>query len=109
MTASEQVCSEVGSEKVSTQRRVMRINGGLKALPYKKSLREQGLFSFEKRRMRDDLINTHQYLKGGYEDDADSVFTRSHMLNIRGNECRLIPRRFHLESRRKFFMRTVRH
>ena len=50
---------------------------GLGSLTYEESLRELGLFNLEKRRLRGHLITMFQYLKGGYKEDIDSVFTRS--------------------------------
>ena len=44
-----------------------------------------GLFSLEKRRLSGDVITMFQYLKGGYKEDEDSLFTRSHMEKMRGN------------------------
>ncbi|GAB0207616.1 hypothetical protein GRJ2_003227300 [Grus japonensis] len=56
---------------------------GLGNLPYEERLRELGLFSFEKRRLRGDLIIMFQYLKDDYEEDGDSLFTRSYMEKTR--------------------------
>ncbi|GAB0196208.1 mitochondrial enolase superfamily member 1 [Grus japonensis] len=75
------------------QRRATRMIQGLGSLSYEERLRELGLFSLEKRRLRGDLITVVQYLKGGYK-DGDSLFTRSHMEKTRGNGCKLLLGRF---------------
>lgn len=37
---------------------------GLKHLSYEKRMKEMGLLSLEKRRLRENLINIHKYLMG---------------------------------------------
>ena len=49
---------------------------GREHLSYEDRLRELGLFSLKKRRLRRDLITVFQYLKGAYRKDGNNLFSR---------------------------------
>ncbi|KFP06991.1 hypothetical protein N300_01752, partial [Calypte anna] len=93
------------------QRRATKMIKGVEQLPYEERLRELGLFSLEKRRLRVSQIAVSlPILKGGYKADGDSLFTRNHMDKTRGNGHELLLGRFRLDTKGKFFpLRTVRH
>ena len=92
------------------QRRAMMMIGGLEHLPYEDRLRELGLFSLEKRRLREDCIAACQYLKGTYRKAGEGHFIRACSDRKRGNDLKLGEHRFRLDIRKEFFtVRVVRH
>jgi len=82
---------------------------GLEHLCFEDGLRELGLFSLEKRRLRRDFMAAFQDSKGAYKKDRDKLFSRACCDKTRGNGFKLKECRFRLGIRKKFVtVRVVR-
>ncbi|PKU41208.1 hypothetical protein llap_8493 [Limosa lapponica baueri] len=81
----------------------MRMIKGLEHLSCEERLRDLGLFSLEKRRLRGDLTDADQHLKGGWQEDGVRLFSVVPSDRTRGNGHKLEHRNFCSNMQKNFF------
>ncbi|CAM4513742.1 unnamed protein product [Caretta caretta] len=88
------------------QRRATEMIRGMENLSYERRLRELGLFSLTKRRLRGDMIALYKYIRGINTREGEELFKLSTNVDTRTNGYKLATRKFRLEIRRRFL--TIR-
>ncbi|CAM5120564.1 unnamed protein product [Natator depressus] len=88
------------------QRRAIRMIRGMENLSYERRLKDLGLFSRTKRRLRGDMIALYKYIREINTGEGEELFKLSTNVDTRTNGYKLVIGKFRLEIRRRFL--TIR-
>ncbi|RMC14220.1 hypothetical protein DUI87_09311 [Hirundo rustica rustica] len=91
-------------------RRAMELGKGLESESYEEQLRELGLLSLKKRRLREDLITLYNYLKEDCKEVGVGLFFQVTSNRMTGSDVKLYHGSFRLDIRKNFFIESsVKH